>query len=348
MRLLQLRHTAMRWLSYFACCSVFASWGLVEAQKWQCDHCDVKGGFEEFLKPDLPASAAPYSSEVNVLWSTHVETIPITSDIGGWEPPEFHQRLAAEAISGWRMFKDKLAPKLKKGHPLRKHMAETHAGALNDAFFSWQKNLFEASGDMEQSLADEDNQPNTPGPEENTTWPQMNGLPEYNKLRRIVEKLSRRYLVRSGMVPSVAASLNYSIFNWAAVHGPGEFHGPHTHVGEFHVGVFYAQVGRSAGKLRFGDPRGHSPPFGRSYFHTPRSGDLVLFPSWLSHMATVTAPSSDIEANQQKDDEPLRVVFSFNIGPAEGPMPCHLWYSDPTGDMRFVRRSPIDPKELGL
>merc|ERR1711992_441121 len=104
------------------------------------------------------------------------------------------------------------------------------------------------------------------------------------------------------MAKQTAASLNYSIFNWAAVHGPGEFHGPH-----YHVGVFYAQAGPRAGKLRFGDPRGHSGPFGRSFFHTPRSGDLVFFPSWLSHMATVTAPASDVTGGGK---EPLRVVFS--------------------------------------
>merc|ERR1712217_440963 len=97
---------------------------------------------------------------------------------------------------------------------------------------------------------------------------------------------------RSGVVSSVAESLEYSIFNWCSVHGTGEFHGPHTHVGEYHVGVFYAQAGKSAGKLMFADPRGHSPPYGRSFFHTPRSGDLVFFPSWLSHMATVTGPFS--------------------------------------------------------
>merc|ERR1712217_315638 len=117
---------------------------------------------------------------------------------------------------------------------------------------------------------------------------------------------------------SMAAAINYSVFNWAAIHGPG--------------------------KLRFGDPRGHSPPFGRTFYHTPRSGDLILFPSWLSHMATVTAPSSDI---LNKDKEPYRVVFSFNIGPISGPLPCHLWWSDPTGDMRFHLRSKVDLKELG-
>merc|ERR1712113_1232575 len=262
-----------------------------------------------FLKPDLPVSAAPYSSMVYNLWSTHIETIPITTDIGGWEPPEFHQDLAREAISGWRRFKEEITPKLRKGHSLRRHLQETHAGALNDAFFLWQKTLFESNGDVAASLKDdEEHEPHTPGPDDNTTWPEMNGLPAYQRLRAIVEKMSRRYLTRSGMVPSVAQSLTYSICNWAAVHGAGEFHGPHTHVGEYHVGVFYAQVGPSAGKLRFGDPRGHSPPFGRSHFLTPRSGELVLFPSWLSHMATVTSASSDLPEHKQ-DDDPLRVVF---------------------------------------
>eukprot|EP00913_Durusdinium_trenchii_P028694 g26910.t1 len=79
------------------------------------------------------------------------------------------------------------------------------------------------------------------------------------------------------------------------------------------------QAEEAAGKLRFGDPRGHSPPFGRSFFHSPRSGDLVFFPSWLSHMATVTAPQTDPDSN---GTPPLRVVFSFNIGPVQGPMPC--------------------------
>jgi len=297
-----------------------------------------------------PAEASPqgeFSSDVHVLWPTHVEVVPITSDIGGWEPPSFHQRLAREAIRGWRSFRNRIAPGLPKNHYLKRQLMQKHAGALNDAFFHWQKKLFEESGDVQKSLQEDDDTPETPPPDANTSWPEMCALPEYIKLRRIVDRLSRRYLIRSGMRNETAMALNYSIFNWAAVHGPGEFHGPHTHVGEYHVAVFYAQAGPAAGKLRFGDPRGHSPPFGRSFLHSPRSGDLVFFPSWLSHMATVTAPSSDLP-REGGGKEPLRVVFSFNIGPVAGPLPCHLWWSDPTGDMRFTRRSPIDPQELGL
>jgi len=328
----------VRWIFLVALPVVFEA-------KFSCEHCDVGSGFEDMLKQqDEILEKGQPTSDVHALWATHVEVIPITEDIGGWEPSSFHEKLAGEAIRGWQNFRDKIGPGLSPKHDLRRQLNQKHAGALNDAFFHYQKRLFEAEGVLEKALA-EDPETSTPPPDANSSWPDMNALPEYNKLRKIVDRLSRRYLIRSGMEEEAAMGLNYSIFNWAAVHGPGEFHGPHTHVGEYHVGVFYAQAGEGAGKLRFGDPRGHSPPFGRSFLHTPRSGDLVFFPSWLSHMATVTAPATDPE---KTGEAPLRVVFSFNIGPIYGPMPCHIWFSDPTGDMRISRKMPIDTKKLGL
>mmetsp|Transcript_54406 Transcript_54406/g.126984 ORF Transcript_54406/g.126984 Transcript_54406/m.126984 type:complete len:350 (+) Transcript_54406:66-1115(+) len=315
---------------------------------WQCNHCDVGEAFTELVGPqvsDEDSLAAPHS-EVNLLFPAQVEVIPLTKDIGGWLDPSFHKKLAKEAIRGWRAFRDKIGPGLPQGHSLRNFLGQSHAGALNDAFFQWQKRLFEASGDFKASLRDDEDPGPTPHPDANSSWPEMQSLPEYRKLRKIVDRLSRRYLIRAGLNPVQANALNYSIFNWAAVHGPGEFHGPHTHVGEYHVGVFYAQIGPAGGKIRFGDPRGQSPPFGRSFFHTPKAGHLVFFPSWLSHMATVTAPSSDV--TRQTEKEPYRVIFSFNIGPVAGPLPCHLWWSDPTGDMKVMRKSKIDMKAVGL
>jgi len=320
---------------------------LTAAQQCPFPHCKVGSGFQEFLRPEVSQPASKFTSDVHMMWPAHVEVIPITSDNGGWEPPSFHRNLAKEAIRGWKNFQQKIVPKLPRNHGLRQQIMQKHAGALNDAFFHWQKRLFEASGSLEASL-DEQQQLPSPPPDANSSWPKMCGLPEYNKLRNIVDRLSRRYLVRSGLAKETAASLNYSIFNWAAVHRPGEFHGPHTHVGEYHVGVFYAQAGSKAGKLRFGDPRGQSGPFGRTFFHTPRSGDLILFPSWLSHMATVTAPESDVKGDEDQGTEPLRVVFSFNIGPVSGPLPCHIWFSDPTGNMHFQQKSPIDLQKLDL
>lgn len=315
-----------------------------------------QGSFNNLLLPDSYAPGGPknpnnatWSSQVHVLWPTHVEVIPLTEDIGGKEPVSFHEDLAHEAISGWQRFRDNIAPSLPQNHPLKNFLNQEHAGALNDGFFHFQKRVFESEGDVRKALGGGGPSAPTPPPDANSSWPEMQALTAYRKLRLLVERLSRRYLIRSGLDPEKVMALNYSIFNWAAVHGAGEFHGPHTHVGEYHVGVFYAQAGGRAGKLRFGDPRGHSPPFGQSHFHTPRSGDLVFFPSWLSHMATVTAPTSDLPEmyNTQHQDEPYRVVFSFNIGPVLGSLPCHYWFSDSTGKMKFTRHDPINERMFG-
>lgn len=317
---------------------------------WRCQHCQVGEAFSEFLKSnDTVKDNSEYLSDVHSLWATHVEVIPLTTDNGGFEPPGFHKRLAKEAIAGWARFRDEIAPGLPRGHFLKQFIHQKHAGALNDGFFHFQKNLFEAEGNLKQALHGRGRGGNpTPPPDANSSWPEMQSLPDYNKLRKYIEFFSRRYLKRGGLAPKEADDLKYSVFNWAAVHGPGEFHGPHTHVGEYHVGVFYAQAGDDAGKLRFGDPRGQNPPFGKTFFHTPRSGDLVLFPSWLSHMATVTAPKTSKAIRKSGGSEPYRVVFSFNIGPVQGPLPCHYWWSDPTSQMAFTRQEPVDLKALGL
>jgi len=323
------------------------------AQTWKCKHCKLGEAFSEFLPPvgaNDNGNAIPGAiyTDVHSLWATHVEVVPTTTDIGGWLPPSFHERLAAEAIRGWEEFRDKIMPSLSNHHPVKSMALQQSAGALNDGFFHYQKRLFENSGDVQKALGRQSQEGNpTPHPDAPSSWPGMNKLPEYRLLRKVMDRFSRRYLVRSGMDKKVAFGLNYSIFNWAAVHGPGEFHGPHTHVGEYHVAVFYAQAGRASGKLRLGDPRGHSPPFGQHYFHTVRSGDLVIFPSWLSHMATVTAASSDI-IPEGAGAEPYRVTFAFNIGPVTGPLPCHLWWSDPTRNMAFHRRSRVDFEDLGM
>lgn len=330
--------------------------GGIEGHAFTCTHCEQGEAFGSLLRdheaPEQSTRASagaggPWVSEVHSLWSTHMEAVPLTSDVGGLEPPSFHRRIAAEAINGWRAFRHKIAPGLPDGHPLKRHLSERHAGALNDAFFHWQKNLFEQHGNFWRSVELRDPDPNNLQ-KSNTTWPEMEALPEYQRLRTYVNKLSRRYLVRSGIDPKIAYGLNYSLFNWAAVHGPGEFHGPHTHVGEYHVAVFYAAVGPGSGKLRFTDPRGHNPPFGRTMTVTPKSGTLYMFPSWLSHMATVSQASTDIDDSFEPKEPPYRVILSFNIGPFEGPLPCHLWWSDPTGDMRFMRRTVIDREGLGL
>ena len=38
------------------------------------------------------------------------------------------------------------------------------------------------------------------------------------------------------------ASESFSVFSWFGMHGNGTFHGAHTHLGEYVVGVYYPRV----------------------------------------------------------------------------------------------------------
>jgi len=329
-----------RWLTVLL---GFSSLSLCVSQVFDqrgCPHCATEEHYQEFFRPQPSLESGAYS-DVHMLWSTHIEIVSLTEDFGGWEPPSFHQNLAAEAIAGWKRFRDEIGPGLPNGHQLKSFLNQNHAGALNDGFFHFQKRLFEAEGNLEVALDPNMNMPPTPPPDANCSWPELNAQPEFRRLRKYIEYFSKRYLKRSGMSDQQVQDLDFSLFNWCAVHGAGEFHGPHTHVGEYMVGVFYAGIGPGGGKLRFGDPRGQSPPFGKHWYYTPKPGDLVLFPSWLSHMATVTAASSNIL--NKSEEEPYRVVFPFNVGPVHGPMPCPLWWSDPTAEMSFHRRAEVSP-----
>jgi len=273
--------------------------------------------------------------------------VPVTSDIGGWEPPSLHKTIAQETLSGWDWFRNKIVPNLPKDHELQKLLQQSEA--LSNAFFRWQQLLFEHAGDVAAALAGPGTAAPAPSIAKSTTnssWPGMCALPEYSRLRKIVERLTTRYLARSGLQSAAVYSLNYTVFNWATVHEAGMQYGPRTSLGDFNVGLFFAQVSSAPGKLRISDPRGHSDPFGRSFDHVPRAGELLLFPSWVSHAVTPQLLRETSIAS--KEERLARVVISFNIGPDSGPMPSHLWANDPTGDVRFSRRSSIDPTELKL
>jgi len=327
-----------------SCCLILA---------WErlCDHCEMGTGFEEFLKPEGMDSGAAYHSDVHVLWPTHIEVVPVTSDIGGWESPTLHKTIAEEALRGWDWFRKKIVPNLPKDHELQKLLSSKRqqSDALSDAFLRWQQLLFQNAGDVAAALSrpgEGGSSTSTVRTATNTSWPGMCAMPEYHRLRKIVERLSVRYLARSGLQSKAAHSLNYSVFNWATVHEAGMQYGPRTSLGDFNVGLFFAQVSSTPGKLRISDPRGHSDPFGRSFDHVPQAGELLLFPSWVSH--AVTPELLREKKSASKEERLARVVISFTIGPESGPMPSHLWENDPTGNVGFSRQSPIDPKELLL
>jgi len=87
-----------------------------------------------------------------------------------------------------------------------------------------------------------------------------------------------------------------SISAWATVCRAGAYHAPHSHPDNAWSGVYYVNSGSEnpdqphSGMLEFLDPRAGAEavsapgdPYGEPFRVRPRSGLLVMFPSWLYH-----------------------------------------------------------------
>lgn len=100
--------------------------------------------------------------------------------------------------------------------------------------------------------------------------------------------------------------------SWANYTEPGQFHHKHEHPNSFVSGVFYPQANRATDKIYFyrsGFQQIKFPPENwntwnsESWWFEVGTGDLVLFPSSLTHMVET------VEGNQ------TRISLSFNTFP---------------------------------
>ena len=247
-------------------------------------------------------------TELSIMWPSIIEIVNITNNHGGPEETYFSENIASEAIRKWDEF------------------ISSESGTIdemNDRFFRFQHDLFNR---IHGSRAvDRVNR----HPHKNVTWPELEALPEYQRLRRYIEVFGRRYLRRLGYTNN--SSLN--IFSWAAVHSHSDFHGPHTHTGELLVGVYYARVTEGSGRLRLFDPRGQIVPFGKTYDFDCQSGQMIFFPSWLQHEAL---PTKDSNGDH-------RVIFAFNIGiGGQGDYKSMEWGRDPVSGFITTATYPVE------
>ena len=152
-------------------------------------------------------------------------------------------------------------------------------------------------------------------------------IPEAVEISHHMLEAARVYLKSWGMAPETMPTEDFfGNHSWFSIHGNGSTHVPHIHFDCRLAAVYYAQVpeGDGGGRLIFHDPRdlhfgekystgckgadcSVPPPdalfAGNRHYHTPRAGDLVVFPGWLYH---------SVEGVVSEADE-YRVSLSFNV-----------------------------------
>lgn len=102
-------------------------------------------------------------------------------------------------------------------------------------------------------------------------------------------------------------NIQWRVHGWANINRKGHHNVMHTHPGAYWSAVYYVHVPEQTSEMSHGgdlemlDPRGTLPIMycpvlrfgikgltsaGTSELHKPKTGDLVIFPSWLPHAVT--------------------------------------------------------------
>eukprot|EP00039_Didymoeca_costata_P001054 m.49282 g.49282 ORF g.49282 m.49282 type:complete len:311 (+) comp10607_c1_seq1:244-1176(+) len=144
--------------------------------------------------------------------------------------------------------------------------------------------------------------------------------PAVQALERIFEEAVDVFLLNIGLAKEEIQSRKKGLHAWATVNHEGISHLSHTHPDHMISGVYYVNVPPDSGPLIFSDPRGVHPPFDGTLTIKPKAGDLILFPSWLSHQVAPTPGKQP------------RISIAFN---------CPGQWSDTTG---IEAQIPLDAK----
>jgi len=135
----------------------------------------------------------------------------------------------------------------------------------------------------------------------------LNILPDHLRMNFInkIELCIRQYVALYG-----CNSVNISN-TWVSYQYPSSKLKKHTHPGSSISGVLYLRTDEDSSPIYFYNPNPFASfttindmqnPFTREHVKfQPKTGDLLIFPSWLAH-------GSDIEENMSKE----RIIFSFN------------------------------------
>ncbi len=140
---------------------------------------------------------------------------------------------------------------------------------------------------------------------------------EFPEMKAAVTRALLRYI---GEAFGYRGEIKLALTGWCVINGPGDYNAPHNHAPSLLSGALYISVprGMNGGDIVFQDPRlslnacetpamirvGIAPPWMKISLNvTPVAGEIVVFPSWLSHY---------VEPYGGAEESVARIVVSIN------------------------------------
>eukprot|EP00931_Biecheleriopsis_adriatica_P047565 TRINITY_DN27424_c0_g2_i1.p1 TRINITY_DN27424_c0_g2~~TRINITY_DN27424_c0_g2_i1.p1 ORF type:complete len:325 (-),score=63.83 TRINITY_DN27424_c0_g2_i1:32-976(-) len=188
---------------------------------------------------------------------------------------------AAEAESRFLKYVNEVLPvELQSDAVFAADFEAGDAGRFNAGFFRWQKRVFSKLTRIrvEDLLWDGKPVPALPGVD--YTWEGLHKSPQFTPIFRAMMEEAKPFQ-KKAHVQFRDMGRGSRLIPWVEVFRQGEMQSPHAHTGSHVAGIFCVRC--TSQRVIFEDPRGINPPFGRKHNVVMQPGDVLMFPSWLSH-----------------------------------------------------------------
>lgn len=283
-----------------------------------CSVCRVGFG----AQPNTPTADG---GKVTYLWPVHFSSVPLSKSKAqpqAFEPEEFGTELRNIGLARFNEYLTSVLPKeLEIDKEANAEFQKADHSRINMGFFRWQKRVFadHEGVPVEQLSARGDLAPRLDGI--NYSWPELYENRAFRKLKTRITELAKLYNKRAGYKESPS---KFRIFSWVEVYNKGDALRPGARTdGAYLMGRYFADAKSDSLKMNFEDPRGINPPYGKTFSHPVYQGNMVIFPTWVSHF--ITPNMGDHTA----------VCFVFLVYPPGGN--TLNWRHDSNADIRIER-----------
>lgn len=251
--------------------------------------------------------------------STTIDGINLKAHKLLWVTPFHHYRLSEEIYKPINSELCKLThTEYKKFIKEKDYKSETDITIINNDFFKYQGAYLRGkTHELNDDLF-----------VLNGGWNELENSESLKQLKEYIYKCVLLYFkdsIKSEYELDIVSSKHLNAYCWISIHSNDSYHPSHTHADSIISGVYYIRVpSNNSHKILFQDPKGIDlynpestfdiipPPFDNEFEFKPCDGDLILFPSWLSHRVCPSSSSSTDKIDTDIENE-SRLSLAFNV-----------------------------------